>query len=78
MAKIKDETTTAGAATPDETATAQYQYVGSTISIQVIAGAETLLTPGQTIALPSTDPVVARLVKQALLIPHTLRRERHG
>ncbi|GEM_PF-6888862 len=77
MAKAKDES--AGPVAPAaEAATTQYHYVGATVSFQAIAGVEVKLAPGDIVTLPSADPVVARLLKQRLLVPHTRRVERHG
>jgi hypothetical protein len=80
MAKKDDQAAPdQAAATPAaEAATAQYQYVGDVISNQVIGGQAVLLAPGAIVSVPSGDPVTARLLAQKLLVPYTLRQERHG
>lgn len=80
MAKKDDQTAPdqATAAPAAEAATAQYQYVGTVISNQVIGGETVLLAPGAIVTVPSADPVTARLLAQTLLVPYTLRQERHG
>lgn len=75
MAKTKDDSTPE---TASAVKTAQYQYVGGVISSQAIGGETVTLHPGKIVTVPVGDPTVARLVAQKLLVPYTVRTERHG